>query len=789
MRRLGLLIAAALVALAAVPCLATENEAFTALDYDRAAAMFQVGDLVYNESLTPHWIGDEDRFWYLSDDRDGSRFWLVDPFGDAPRRRLAFDHDALAASLSRLRAEPVAALDLPFERIDLGEEGRVRFSIVSEEGAAGYDCRTDGADCREERAEAEPEAAPPRDLTSPDGKRSLRLRDHDLYLVDTSNGSEKRVTGDGEALYDYASRPESSTSAVTERLAGARLPPVALWSPDSSRVLTYRLDQREVEALHLLQTTGLGDGVRPRLHSYRMPFPGDEAVAVSELLIVDAATAKTVAVDTEPVHTPFLPLQDLGQLWWSESGHRAYLLRRPRGARSMSLVEIDPATGATRTLVEESSRSLVEPNLAVGAPPNVRVLATGEVIWFSQRDGWGHLYLYGPEGQLVRQLTHGRWVVRDLLHVDEERRLAYIRASGLERGEDPYLRRLYRVSLDASAWEPKPLTPERADHTVSFSPTGRAFVDVYSRVDEPTRSRVVATAGAPSEVLVELEEADFSRFHATGTRLPVPFEAKARDSATTIYGNVMLPPGFSRSDAAKSYPVIDGIYPGPQVNRVAKNWHEAGSFLRHDLALAQLGFIVVTVDGLGTPFRSKSFHAHSEGNLQEAGGLPDHLAAIRQLAQRYPQMDLDRIGIYGHSGGGFAAARAILSYPDFYKVAVSSAGNHDQRGYLQLWGEHYQGDPASVSYEEQANPSIADRLQGKLLLAYGGLDDNVHPALTLQLIDALIAAGKDYDLIVLPAANHGFMNHPYFTRRMWDYFARHLAGREPPPGYRLATAD
>ena len=785
--------------------LAGPTVAFAAQDdvpasaYDRAAKMLGVSSLIFNESVTPHWIGDGEVFWYRSDDRDGHRFWRVDPLASDERRRPAFDHARLAASLSALRDVPAEPLALPFQSIDLSSDGEVSFRVPGEKGPESFRCAVDGAAC----SRVDPPAAPAQEedektgdegaasdaprhetppLPSPDGAYSLVVRDHDLYLVTTESGEERRLTDDGEPHYDYASHPEARLSTITEKRAGIVLPPSALWSPDGRTALAVRLDQREVGEMHVLQTTGLGDGARPVLHTFRMPIPGDEGVPWSELLLVDAESGTVRPVDTERVHTPFMALADLRQLWWSDDGSKAYLLRRPRGARSMQLEEIDAATGAARPLVTETSRHHVEPALLIAAgSPNIRVLASGEVLWYSQRDGWAHLYLYGSDGTLIRQVTRGAWVVRDLVHVDEASRAVYFTAAGLDPAADPYLRTFARASLDRTTSRPEILTPELGDHTVVASPGGKSFVDQWSRIDQPPRSRVLLPDG---RVAVDLEVADFESLLELSA-LPVPFTVKARDGKTDIYGNVFFPPGFDPEDEQTSYPVIDGIYPGPQVHRVTKNWHDPTLFLSYDLALAQLGFVVVTVDGFGTPLRSKAFHARSEGNLQEAGGLPDHLAAIRQLAVRYPQMDLDRVGVYGHSGGGFASARAIFAYPEFYKVAVSSAGNHDQRGYLQLWGETYHGDPETVSYEEQANASIAHQLVGKLLLAYGALDDNVPPALTLQVVEALTKANRDYDLIVLPSGNHGFMSDPYFLRRSWDYFVRHLAGRKPPAGYRL----
>ncbi len=768
---------------------ASEDRLLDRTVYDRAAQMLKMQEWVYNESLTPVFIGSSDDFWYRSDDRDGARFWRVDPLARTNQKRPAFDHERLAGSLSALTDRPMDPLALPFDQIDLSETGRVKFEIVEAASKQGFDCSLSGADCRREAPAAdaatdpaeEPAPPAPAELLSPDGSLALIVRDHDLYLVDKKSGDERRLTSDGESHYDYGSQPESRTTAVTEKLLGFQSPPSAVFSPDGRWILTYRLDQRDVLPMYVIQTTNLGDSHRPVLHEFRFPVPGDESVAESELVVIDTRSGKVTPIETDVAHTPYRSLVDFGQLWIGTDPEKGYLLRRPRGARAMSLEEIELSSGEARTLVSETSEHLVEPNLLIAARPNVRVLEDGGIIWFSQRDGWAHLYLYGANGTLARQITRGSWVVRDILFVDEERDRVFFTATGVDPDDDPYLRKLYVTSIrggdETSAAQPRLLTPESGDHSIVASPTGRTFVDVYSGIRQPTRARVIDANGT---VLVELEEADFSRLTDLGVELPTPFTVKARDGKTDLYGTIIFPPGFADSDRDTRYPVIDGVYPGPQATRVARNLHDPMVFVAQDMALAQLGFVVVSVDGFGTPFRSKSFHVRSAGQLQEAGGLADHVATFRQLGARYPKLDLDRVGIYGHSGGGFASARAMLAYPELYKVAVSSAGNHDQRGYLQLWGEHYHGDPEEVSYEEQSNASIAHRLEGKLLLAYGAMDDNVNQALTLQLIDALTKANKDYDLLVLPAANHGFATDPYFVRRLWDYFVEHLAGKEPP---------
>ncbi len=384
----------------------------------------------------------------------------------------------------------------------------------------------------------------------------------------------------------------------------------------------------------------------------------------------------------------------------------------------------------------------------------------------------------------MNQITHGEWAVLDLLHVDEKHGYLYFTAGGKEAGQDPYYPHLYRVKLDGTHL--RHLTPEPSNHDIAFSPTGRFFIDTYSRIDTAPVSVLRAADG---RLIRELQRADIAPLRAAGWRPPEPFKVKARDGHTDIYGVIFRPSNF---DPGERYPVLDAIYPGPQVIRTPK----AFGVQESDQALAELGFIVVTIDGMGTPSRSRAFRELSYNNMGDAGGLEDHIAGLKQLAARYPYLDLTRVGIYGNSGGGYASARALLKFPDFYKVAVAAAGNHDQRSYWAEWGERFHGYPVGENFLSQANAPLAANLKGRLLLVHGSLDDNVHPSNTLQLVDALIAANRDFDLLILPNRNHGLVDlgkgkaasrrsDPYFLRRRWDYFVEHLLGIAPPKEFDL----
>ena len=464
---------------------------------------------------------------------------------------------------------------------------------------------------------------------------------------------------------------------------------------------------------------------------------------------------------------------------WDAQGDHLFMTYGSRGFKQLELLEVDAATGEARTVAHEASKTFVEMNLASGGIPNWRpVHHDRDVVWFSERDGWAHLYLLnGQTGAVQNQITTGPWTVGDVLHIDETQGWVYFTGRGREPGRDPYFRFLYRAKLDGSLLTL--LTPENADHEVFFSPSGASFVDNYSKLDALPVSLLRRADGT---VVRELQRADASRLFALGWKMPVPFTVKARDGVTNLHGLMYVP---SHADPARKYPIIDNIYPGPQVGPVG-NRSFSSSIRGTNAGLAELGFYVIVLDAMGTPFRSKAFHDSYYGNMGD-NGIADHVAAITQLAAQHPEIDVSRVGIYGHSGGGFSSTDAILRFPDFFKVAVSSAGNHDNRSYDYTWGEKYQGllkhtSDSTDSFDAQANWRLASNLTGHLLLMYGTMDDNVSPVNTQLLINELIKANKDFDSLELPNRNHGFASEPYVIRRTWDYFVRYLLGVEPPHG-------
>ncbi len=450
-----------------------------------------------------------------------------------------------------------------------------------------------------------------------------------------------------------------------------------------------------------------------------------------------------------------------------------------RDHRHETLRLANAATGEVRDVFDETVPTFFESG---NGRVNWRYLsASKEVIWFSERDNWGQLYLYDAEtGKPKHQITSGEGNVTQLLRVDEKARTLYFAAVGKEKGRDPYFRHFYRIGIDGKNL--KLLTPEDADHDVALSPSGAFFVDTYSKPDVPP---VTNLRDADGKVVMDVEKADISRLVAAGWKPPTSITVKARDGQTDLYGLMYKPTNL---DTAKKYPIVNHIYPGPQTGSVSGRSFSAA---RGDAqALAELGFVVVEIDGMGTPWRSKKFHEAYFGNMGD-NTLPDQVAGMKELAQRYPWIDLERAGIYGHSGGGYATADAMFRYPDFFKVGISESGNHDNRVYEDDWAEKWIGilerqPDGSSNYDTQANQSLAKNLKGKLLLAHGTMDNNVPPNNTLLVVDALIKANKDFDLLMLPNQAHGYGSESnYMTRRRWDYFVKNLLGAEPPKEYKM----
>jgi len=709
---------------------AAQQAAVTAADYARAEKFLResVIPLVSGVVMQPVWLSGE-RIGYRSPVRGGgSQFVLVDP-----------------AKGTRVVCSPET--DRCGGALDPREISRIT----------------------PQRGGSRPESI------SPDGKKAAFIRAWNLWVRDIASGRETQLTTDGQKDFGYAT--DNAGWVRSDR-------PVMVWSPDSRKIATFQQDERNVGEMYLV-TSKVG---HPELQAWKYPLPGDSVIAMIQRVVIDVDAPKVIRLQMPPdAHRSTLCDHVVcrnGEGWadvqWYPDGSRVAFVSTSRDHKHEVLRVADAATGAVRDVLREDVATQYESGNGMA---NWRVLpASNEVIWFSERDDWGQLYLYDlTSGQLKSKITSGEGNVAQIRRIDEKTRTIYFVGNAREKGRDPYFRHFYKIRMDGTGLTL--LTPEDADHDVSLAPSGNYILDSYSRPEVPP---VTVVRDLNGKRLATLETADISRLTATGWKPPMPITVKARDGKTDLYGLMYVPTNLDRS---KKYPIVNHIYPGPQTGSVGGR---SFSPARGDAqALAELGFVVVEIDGMGTPWRSKSFHDAYYGKMGD-NTLPDQVAGMKELAQRFPYIDINRAGIYGHSGGGFAAADAMFRYPDFFKVGISEAGNHDQREYEDDWGERYQGlltrtTDGSDSYAPEANQIEAKNLKGKLLLAHGTTDDNVPPYNTLLVVNELIKANKDFDLLLLPNRAHGFGNEPYMVRRRWDYFVKNLLGAEPPKEYQLGA--
>jgi len=722
-------------------------------DYQRAQR-FLAGNLthlVHLAEVSPHWIEKSNRFVYRKTGPGGSEFILVD--AEQNTSGPAFDHARLAATLSHATKQEYSASDLPFFDFDFVDDGKaIRFSIDTQQ----WKCTLPTYECQSESSQPEQ----PNEALSPDKRWAAFVKEHNLYLRDVSTGTVLQLTHDGVAAWDYATPLPNLRLMVGQGTENVQQPAAVFWSQDSAKLLTYRIDSRNSGRFTSIQFVPPGQ-LRPRAFTYVYPLPG-EVLAKATPIIFDIQSGKRIDVDSASIELPF---QDGPGFDWLPDSKSFRYDYDDRGYKAKELRIVDASTAQQRVVLREQSDTYVDP----GETMYRFVEGTGEILWTSERDGWNHLYLYGKTGQLENQITQGQWVVREIELVDEKNRRVYFSASGREKNEDPYQLHLYRVGFDGK--DLQLLSPEKANHSISVSAGGEFFVDSYSRPDLPGQAVLRRTKDG-SDVRV-LETADTTELTKTGWKFPEPFQGKAADGTTDLYGLIWRPSNF---DAAKKYPIVEFVYTGPQSFFVPKDF---GATFRLQ-SMAELGFIVVMVDGRGTTGRSRAFHQFSYRNL--GGAFEDHVAMIKQMAARYPYMDATRVGIYGTSAGGYGAAHAMLAFPEFYKVGVSTSGDHDARLDKAWWNELYQGYPLQDDYVAQSNVTMASRLQGHLLLEHGDIDENVHPVETMRFVDALMKANKNFDMLFVPNMYHGESGEHalYLVRRRWDYFVQYLLGVTPP---------
>ncbi len=757
--------------LVAAPLVAQSPRQLTPDDYARAERFLgaTTAPLVTGTGVRPTWTEDG-RFWYRTTVPGGGAFFVVDP---ARRSREAlFDQTRLTAALAAASGGRVDGSRLSVQTFDLAKDSR---SMTVRLQNRRWKCDLQRYSCAP--ADSSPGAvnAPPASSVSPDGRRAVFIRDNNLWAKNLAGGGETQLTTGGIADFGYATNNAGWTHSDD---------PVVTWSPDSRQIATFQHDGRGVREMQLV-STNVG---APRLESWKYPMPGDSVIfRISRVIVSDGPDGRPRVVRLQmPPDAHRSTVSDhvacstgiCDTQWYPDGSHLAFV-SSSRDHKSAWFRVADAQTGEVRTLFEE--RMPTQVGDAALAENLWRVLpSSNELIWWSQRDNWIHLYLYDlTTGQLKHRITSGEGNVDGIVRVDEKARVIYFLASGKETGRDPYFQHLYRIGFDGRSQTL--LTPENANHVVSLSPDGRYFVDSYSTPNTPS---VTVLRDADGRLVQTLERADVSRLLATGWKAPTPIRMKARDGTTDIYGLMYTP---STLDSSKKYPIINHIYPGPQAGSVGPR---SFSPARGDnQALAELGFVVVEIDGMGTPGRSKKFADAYYGDMGD-NTLPDQVAGMKELATRYRFIDIDKVGIWGHSGGGFAAAAAMFRHPDFFDVGISESGNHDNRNYEDDWGERYQGlltrNGSSDNYADEANQTHAAKLRGKLFLVHGDMDDNVPPYNTQLVVDALVKAGKDFDLLMLPHARHGYgADNAYVMRRRWDYFVKNLQGAEPPKEYQI----
>lgn len=723
----------------------------TVEDYKRAYSLRGkfTSDKVYYSGVSPRWIGDTHTFWYVRHTPEGDQYVKVN--ADKQTRTDLFNHDKLALALTKNMGREVNGKRLGLQNLTINErQDTMRFQYhgknfvyaikknsLKEEQRLNHSQRGGGPQRHWMEVDDEKGGRP---VVSPNGKHEAFIKNDNIYIKDRATGRERALSIDGTQGYYYSSYIQ--------------------WSPDSRYVFSARIRPAEKRYVYYVESSPK-DQLQPKLHKQEYAKPGDELRSKLPC-IYEVETGRAVIPSTELFDKQY----ELFWFRWNEQGTGVTFEYNERGHQVYRLLELSAETGKVRTVVEEKSNTFVNHQRMYR-----RFLRGGnELIWMSERDNYNHLYLYDyATGSVKNQITKGPWYVREVLHVDEDARQIYFTASGMVGGaEDPYLIRYYRTNFDGTGLTC--LTPDEGNHSVTFSRDRKYLVDVHSLVDRAPEATVRRVSDG--SLVMPLEKADISALEAEGWRAPEVFVAKGRDGKTDIWGIIVRPTNF---DPNKKYPIIEYIYAGPGSHYVPKSF---STYNYNMTALAELGFIVVQLDGMGTSFRSKEFEDVCYKNLKDAG-FPDRKAWIRAAAEKYPYMDIDRVGIFGASAGGQESTTAVLLHPEFYKAAYSSCGCHDNRMDKIWWNEQWLGYPIGDQYKEGSNVENAHLLSRPLMLVVGELDDNVDPASTMQVVDALVRANKDFELVVLPGVGHT-MGESYGEHKRYDFFVRNLMGVNPP---------
>ena len=736
------------------------------------------GDL----SVNPAWIEESDIFWYPFKTSSGKNYYYVN--AAARSKQLMFDSRFMASELKKLTRHPYNELDLPISELKFEKKSTTKFTFKVDSIKFLYDMANQKLSIKDTiRKDKKPSWA----SYSPDSTWITYAKNHNLYLMRAKDKDsvEIQLTTDGERYYSFAGYSSTEDTAKKKKVRAN-----VEWFKNEKKLYVIREDERKVKDLFVIDVLAQP---RPKLETYRYSMPGEEFVPQHELVVFDVASKSRVNVDLKKWKDQTI------QVEWSsqEEAKKLIVVRKDRPLKNLDVCLVDAETGAVSVLFSEDTWPYFNNEYL-----RLSVLNEGnDIIWWSERTGWGQLYLYDKAGKLKRQITDGYFVTGRVNQIDTLGRVLYFEAFGREDGVHPYYSMKYKASLDKPGMTL--ITREPANHSLSMSKSCKYFVDTYSTVDNEPQAVLRDNNG---NILIKLEKADLTQLYQMGWKMPETIKVKAKDGVTDLYGVMYKPFNF---DSTRKYPIISFVYPGPQTEEVPYQFTVTG---RKNIALAQLGFIVVNFGHRGgSPQRSNYYHTYGFDNLRDYA-LADDKYGIEQLAEKYKFIDVERVGIYGHSGGGFMSTAAILSYPDFYDVAVSSAGNHDNNIYNQWWGETHDGvnevekkvktkeevkkdtlnkeikkDTITIDKKKDTektfkagidkNQDLAKNLKGHLLLVHGDIDNNVHPGNTLRVVDALVKANKRFDFMMLPGQRHGFGNATaYFDRMMWYYFAEHLLG-------------
>lgn len=777
-----------------------QQKPITEANYELAARFSpkKVGRLVFSTGVNPNWFKNSDKFWYSWQTPNGTKYYIVDPATGVKKE--LFDNAKLAAQLTEIVKDPFDAQNMPINRLTLVDDKKFTFEITSTamvdekdektgktrkvRKTHGFEYDIQSGKLTEVEGYKVPKAYPRWGNVSPNREHVVFSRNFNLWYMDMENYEKARIddqdstivehqlTFDGTS--DFAYGGGSDDINATEKEKNSRRGAFVLWSPDSKHFALIRSNTSKVKDLWVIDVLA---EPRPKLEKYKYQMPGESEAPSRHLYVMNIETKelkeiKTAAFKDQELSLEAEPTKKRDQYdefkpsVWLGDNNNFYLTRTSRDLKRIDFCVAEVGSDSLKTLVEERLNTYVE----VRSPK----FAGNNFIWWSERSGWAHLYLYDKSGKLINPITSGEFHVEDVVAVDSVQKVIYFTANARETGENPYYTHHYRVNFDGSNL--RLLNPGDFHHATASSDNGKYFVDNYSRVNTTPKSALIDNNG---KKILDLEEADLSQLFAIGYKFPETFTVKAGDGKTDLYGVMYKPFDF---DSTRLYPIIEYVYPGPQTEAVNEAWNK--NMDRVD-RLAQLGFIVITVGNRGGhPSRSKWYHNYGYGNLRDYG-LEDKKMVVEKLAAKYNFIDQSKVGIHGHSGGGFMSTAAMLVYPDFFKVAVSSAGNHENNIYNRWWSEKHHGILENISekgdttftYSINRNTQLARNLRGRLLLVTGDIDNNVHPANTIRMVNALIRANKRFDMLMLPGQRHAFGDMTeYFFWRMADYFSKYLIG-------------